>query len=104
MLLSLVMYHAGLICAVFAFLVWSLPGAVGMFLLSIGVGKIKDVLPGPVYGLLSGLNASTVGIIALAAVQVSEYGLRVGFILRSWLFNIGLVLHKPMPDMLTKAI
>lgn len=42
-----------------------------MFLLSVGVGKIGEVLPGPVYGLLSGLNASTVGIIALAAVQVS---------------------------------
>lgn len=73
MLFTLVAYHAGLICAIFAFLVWSLPGAVGMFLLSIGVGKIGDVLPGPVYGLLSGLNASTVGIIALAAVQVSYY-------------------------------
>lgn len=71
MLFTLVAYHAGLMCAIFAFLVWSLPGAVGMFLLSVGVGKIKDVLPGPVYGLLSGLNASTVGIIALAAVQVS---------------------------------
>ncbi|KAH0194356.1 chromate transporter, partial [Aureobasidium melanogenum] len=71
MLFTLVAYHAGLICAIFAFLVWSLPGAIGMFLLSIGVGKIKDVLPGPVYGLLSGLNASTVGIIALAAVQLA---------------------------------
>ncbi|KAH0344405.1 chromate transporter, partial [Aureobasidium melanogenum] len=70
-LFTLVAYHAGLICAIFAFLVWSLPGAIGMFLLSIGVGKIKDVLPGPVYGLLSGLNASTVGIIALAAVQLA---------------------------------
>lgn len=103
MLFSLVMYHAGLVCAVFAFLIWSLPGAVGMFLLSIGVGKIKDVLPGPVYGLLSGLNASTVGIIALAAVQVSQYDSRVGSILHAWLFNIGSVLHKSMPDMLTKA-
>ncbi|KAK6007400.1 hypothetical protein QM012_004214 [Aureobasidium pullulans] len=70
-LFSLVAYHAGLICAVFAFLLWSLPGAIGMFLLSIGVGKIEDVLPGPVYGLLSGLNAATVGIIALAAVQLA---------------------------------
>ena len=65
------MYHAGLICAIFAFFLWCLPGAIGMFLLSVGVGKIGEVLPGPVYGLLSGLNASTVGIIALAAVQVS---------------------------------
>ncbi|CAD0109352.1 unnamed protein product, partial [Aureobasidium uvarum] len=71
MLFILVLYHAGPICAVLAFFVWSLPGAVGMFLLSIGVGRISEVLPGPVYGLLSGLNASTVGIVALAAVQVT---------------------------------
>jgi len=70
MLFNLVMYHAGFACATLGFLQWSLPGALGMFLLSIGVGKISEVLPGPVYGLLSGLNASTVGIIALAAVQV----------------------------------
>jgi chromate transport protein ChrA len=66
------MYHAGLPCAIFAFILWCLPGAIGMFLLSVGVGKIGETLPGPVYGLLSGLNASTVGIIALAAVQVSR--------------------------------
>ncbi|KAI4764078.1 chromate ion transporter-like protein [Aureobasidium sp. EXF-3400] len=71
LLYSLVMYHAGLICAIFAFFLWCLPGAIGMFLLSVGVGKIGEVLPGPVYGLLSGLNASTVGIIALAAVQLA---------------------------------
>lgn len=66
------MYHAGLICAVFAFFLWCLPGTIGMFLLSVGVAKIGETLPGPVYGLLSGLNASTVGIIALAAIQVSQ--------------------------------
>jgi chromate transport protein ChrA len=67
------MYHAGLVCAIFAFILWCLPGAIGMFLLSVGVAKIGETLPGPVYGLLSGLNASTVGIIALAAVQVSPF-------------------------------
>lgn len=72
LLYSLVMYHAGLVCAIFAFVLWCLPGAIGMFLLSVGVAKIGETLPGPVYGLLSGLNASTVGIIALAAVQVSR--------------------------------
>ncbi|THZ09074.1 chromate ion transporter-like protein [Aureobasidium pullulans] len=71
MLFNLVMYHAGLVCATFGFFLWSLPGALGMFLLSIGVGKISEVLPGPIYGLLSGLNASTVGIVALAAVQLA---------------------------------
>ncbi|KAH7118233.1 hypothetical protein B0J13DRAFT_681032 [Dactylonectria estremocensis] len=43
-----------------------------MYGLSIGISNIGDSLPGPVYALLSGLNASTVGIIAVAAVQLSE--------------------------------
>lgn len=43
-----------------------------MFLLSLGVGNINEVLPGPVYAMLSGLNSATVGIIALAAVQVGH--------------------------------
>lgn len=55
-----------------AFLLWSLPGAIGMYLLSLGVSKIDPILPGPVYALLSGLNSSTVGIIALAAVQLAR--------------------------------
>ncbi|KAG0134854.1 chromate transporter-domain-containing protein [Tuber indicum] len=64
--------HAGFIPAVLAFLIWSLPGAIGMFALALGVERIGEILPDPVYGLLSGLNASTVGIIALAAVQLAE--------------------------------
>jgi hypothetical protein len=43
-----------------------------MYGLSLGVQRINEVLPPPVYALLSGLNASTVGIIALAAVRLSE--------------------------------
>jgi len=43
-----------------------------MYGLSIGVSSIGEALPGPVYALLSGLNAATVGIIALAAVQLSQ--------------------------------
>lgn len=43
-----------------------------MYGLSIGVANISEGLPRPVYALLSGLNAATVGIIALAAVQLSE--------------------------------
>jgi len=42
-----------------------------MYALSLGVQHINDRLPNAVYALLSGLNASTVGIVALAAVQVS---------------------------------
>jgi len=50
----------------------SLPGAIGMYGLSLGVSRIGDTLPPPVYALLSGLNAATVGIIALAAVQLAQ--------------------------------
>lgn len=51
---------------------FSLPGAIGMFAFSLGVERIGDSLPSAVYALLSGLNAATVGIIALAAVQLSQ--------------------------------
>lgn len=50
----------------------SLPGAIAAYGLAIGVTKINDTLPAPVYAVLSGLNAATVGIIALAAVQLSQ--------------------------------
>lgn len=51
---------------------WSLPGALGMFGLALGIQRVSETLPDPVYALLSGLNAATVGIIALAAVQLSR--------------------------------
>ncbi|WEW58837.1 hypothetical protein PRK78_004305 [Emydomyces testavorans] len=54
----------------------SLPGAIGMFGLSLGVQRLNEVLPDIVYALLSGLNASTVGIIALAAVQLAEKSIK----------------------------
>jgi len=53
-------------------LIYSLPGAVGMYALSIGVSRIGETLPLPVYALLSGLNAATVGVIALAGVQLAS--------------------------------
>ncbi|CEL09250.1 Putative Chromate ion transporter (Eurofung) [Aspergillus calidoustus] len=76
MLFCLVLLHAGFIPALLAFFLWSLPGAIGMYALSLGVQRIDETLPAPVYALLSGLNASTVGIIALAAVQLAEKAIR----------------------------
>lgn len=70
LLFCIALVHAGLMPAILAFTVWSLPGAVGMYALSLGVQKMPEKLPPIVYALLSGMNASTVGIIALAAVQV----------------------------------
>jgi chromate transport protein ChrA len=72
MVFCITMIHAGIGCALFAFLLWSLPGAVGMYALSLGVQKMPDRLPPIVYALLSGMNSSTVGVIALAAVQLAE--------------------------------
>ncbi|OQD63097.1 hypothetical protein PENPOL_c010G00083 [Penicillium polonicum] len=54
----------------------NLPGAIGMYALSLGVQNMSETLPKPVYSLLSGLNASTVGIVALAAVQLAEKAIR----------------------------
>jgi chromate transport protein ChrA len=72
MLFSIVQIHAGIIPAVFTFLFWSLPAATAMYALTLGVSRIGQTLPGPVYALLSGLNAATVGLIALAAVQLAR--------------------------------
>ncbi|KAF8468956.1 chromate transporter-domain-containing protein [Kalaharituber pfeilii] len=64
--------HAGLIPAIVEFLIWSGPGAVGMFALALGIKNVDEKLPTAVYALLSGLNSATVGIVALAAVQLAE--------------------------------
>ncbi|KAH8921887.1 chromate transporter [Atractiella rhizophila] len=72
MLFCLALQHAGLIPAIVVFLIWSLPGAIGMYALSLSIQRISDTLPAPVYALLSGLNASAVGVIALAATQLAE--------------------------------
>lgn len=100
MIFCLTLLHAGFIPALFVFVIWrcvlllssltlalsmpirklmhfySLPGAIGMYALSLGVQRMNEILPLPVYALLSGLNASTVGIIALAAVQLAEKAIR----------------------------
>ena len=68
MLTAIAGLHAGWIAGLFVFLLWSVPGAIAMFALSLGVRRIDEVLLGIVYALLSGLNASTVGIVALAAM------------------------------------
>lgn len=43
-----------------------------MYGLAVGVSNIGDRLPRAVYALLSGLNSATVGLIAQAAVELSE--------------------------------
>ncbi|KAH7184645.1 FAD dependent oxidoreductase-domain-containing protein [Fusarium flagelliforme] len=72
MLYCINLIHGGFLQALLAFLIWSIPGCFGMFGLSVGVSTIGDTLPRAVYALLSGLNAATVGVIALAAVELSD--------------------------------
>lgn len=60
----------GVLAGLLGFLFWSLPGAIGMAALGVGVSRIPDVLPPAVLALLTGLNAAAVGLIALAAVQL----------------------------------
>jgi hypothetical protein len=43
-----------------------------MYGLALGIARVNESLPVPVYALISGLNAATVGIIALAAVQLAQ--------------------------------
>lgn len=43
-----------------------------MYGLSVGIQNLSNTLPDPVYALLSGLNAATVGIVAVSAVQLAE--------------------------------
>jgi len=80
MLFCIVLLHAGFLPALFVFLTWSLPGAIGMCALSIGVQRINQLLPAPAYALLSGLNSSTVGIIALAGTQLAEKAIKSKFL------------------------
>ncbi|KAH6853905.1 chromate transporter-domain-containing protein [Chaetomium sp. MPI-CAGE-AT-0009] len=72
MLYCINLIHDGFLSAVLGFLIWSLPAALGMFGLAVGISNVSETLPRPVYALLSGLNAATVGIIALAAVQLAQ--------------------------------
>lgn len=64
--------YAGFLPAVLAFFLWSIPGALGMYGLALGISNVDAVLPSVVYDLLSGLNAATVGLVALAAMQLSN--------------------------------
>jgi chromate transport protein ChrA len=72
MLFGINVLRYGFWVGLLAFFVWSLPMAIAAAGLAFGVAKIGDKLPDPVYALLSGLNSATVGIIALAAVKLSQ--------------------------------
>jgi chromate transport protein ChrA len=60
-----------MIPALFVFFIWALPGAI-IIGLSLGVQRINKHVPNPVYALHFGVNAATVGIIALVAVRLAR--------------------------------
>ncbi|KAL8931348.1 MAG: hypothetical protein Q9216_007224, partial [Gyalolechia sp. 2 TL-2023] len=64
--------HRGLGAGFLASAFFCVPGAIGMYALSVGISHVGETLPDPVYALLSGLNAATVGIIALAGVNLAN--------------------------------
>ncbi|KAL5334952.1 chromate transporter-domain-containing protein [Aspergillus crustosus] len=51
LLFCISLLHAGFIPAVFAFVVWCLPDAIGMYALAVGVQSIDESLPEPVHAL-----------------------------------------------------
>ena len=67
---SIAVVTNGVLPGLLAFMLWALPGALGMVAVGVGVSSIPDELPGPVLSLFTGLNAAAVGLIALAAFQL----------------------------------
>ncbi|OAA57980.1 Chromate transporter [Niveomyces insectorum RCEF 264] len=78
MLYCINLIHNGTLAAVLGFIMWSLPAAIAMFGLSLGVANIDETLPGPAYALLSGINAAVVGVVALATIELSTKAITDG--------------------------
>ncbi|SAM83070.1 related to chromate transport protein [Ustilago bromivora] len=75
---SIAVARNGTLAGLVAFLFWSIPGAAGMAALGAGVRKFPERLPPTVLGLLTGLNAAAVGLVALAAFQLSKSSITDG--------------------------
>lgn len=69
---SIAVVSRGVLPGLVAFLCWSLPGAIGMGILGAGIERLPTNLDPTVLALLTGLNASAVGLIALAAEQLGK--------------------------------
>ena len=68
MLYSINVIRSGFGAGVLSLLLWTLPGAAGMYGLALGINQVSEILPPIVYAFLTGLNSGTVGVILLAAV------------------------------------
>ncbi|WOO82723.1 uncharacterized protein LOC62_04G006206 [Vanrija pseudolonga] len=69
--MSIAVVAHGLVPGLWAFILWCAPGAVIMGVLGALVARIPASLPPIVLALLTGVNAAAVGLIALAALQMS---------------------------------
>lgn len=94
---SIAVVTNGVLPGLLAFMLWCLPGAVGMVAVGVGISNIPDELPGPVLALFTGLNAAAVGLIALAAFQLgSAAGTDRMTIALVWLSaSFGICYHAP---------
>lgn len=72
MLYSINVIRSGFGAGLLSLMLWTLPGAAGMYGLALGISQVSEILPAIVYAFLTGLNSGTVGVILLAAVQLSE--------------------------------
>ncbi|ORY91695.1 putative chromate ion transporter [Leucosporidium creatinivorum] len=64
--------RGGILAALLSFVLLTAPGAIIMIGIGFAVKRIPDTLPPIVFGLFTGLNASAVGLVALAAYQLSK--------------------------------
>ena len=94
---SIAVVTHGIYPGLLAFLLWSLPGAIGMAAVGAGISRIPDRLPDIVLALLTGLNAGAVGLIALAAYQLgTAAGTDRLTLLLIWLgASFGICYHAP---------
>ncbi|GAA6004893.1 hypothetical protein JCM11491_002270 [Sporobolomyces phaffii] len=64
--------HDGTLCGLWSFILLTAPCAIIMTGVAFAVRRIPSTLPDVVFALFTGLNAATVGLVALAAYQLSN--------------------------------
>ncbi|KAF9198070.1 hypothetical protein BGZ49_001218 [Haplosporangium sp. Z 27] len=68
---SLALVRSGFICSIFAFLLWSIPGAIVMTVAGVLIGSIEGTIPLWATRLEQGLASAAIGLVALAAYRMS---------------------------------
>ncbi|KAK3817228.1 MAG: chromate transporter-domain-containing protein [Benniella sp.] len=68
---SLALIRSGLLCAIFAFMIWSILGATVMTVVGVLIGSVKGEIPLWALRLEQGLSAAAIGLVVLAAFHMS---------------------------------